>query len=337
MRAYRFDAFGGLDHLNPHEEPMPAPGNGEVLVRVHAVALNFRDIAIPTARHPVPHQPGLIPTSDASGEVVAVGSGVDGFKPGDRVISTFHPRWPGGRAPLTLATDQYGRGRDGWLVEYKAVSTEALVALPDAISHEQGATLPCAALTAWSCLGGPYPMRAGDVVLTLGTGGVSLFAVQLAKACGARVIATTSSAAKADLLRSLGADAVLNYRKTPAWGNEARVLTGGRGVDRVIEVGGPGTLPQSLLAIASGSEIALVGFLDQTASTIDFAALFRSGAHIRQVRVGDRAGLVELLNAVVAARINPVIDRVFGFDNPTAAFQHLDKGEVVGKVVIKIV
>ena len=197
-----------------------------------------------------------------------------------------------------------------------------------------GATLPCAGLTAWTCLGGPDPVRPGSTVLTLGTGGVSLFAVQLAKAAGARVVSTTSSDEKARVLETLGTDLVVNYRQVPRWGERARAFAGGSGVDRVVEVGGPGTLPQSMLAAAVGSEIALVGFLDTAKDTIDFGALFRSGANIRQVRVGDRSGLSDLVDAVAAVTLRPVIDRVFDFRDATAAFRHLDAGAAVGKVVI---
>ncbi|MCE0764107.1 NAD(P)-dependent alcohol dehydrogenase [Pseudonocardia kujensis] len=335
MKAYRFDRFGGFDHLNVHDAPVPAARPGEVVVRVRAVSLNFRDVAIPTGRHPAHHDPGMVPTSDAAGEIVEVGEGAP-FAVGDRVISAFHPRWFGGRPPATLALDQYGRGRDGWLTEYKAVGAEAVVPLPDSVSYVDGATLPCAALTAWTCLGGPEPVRAGQTVLTLGSGGVSLFAVQLAKASGAQVVATTSSPAKAERLKHLGADHVIDYRATPAWGRVAREITAGAGVDRVVEVGGPGTLSQSMIAIAAGSEIALVGFLDGSATTIDFGELFRSSAHLRQVRVGDRAGLAEVVAAVARGGISPVIDSVFGFAEAPAAFRHLDGGDLFGKVVISL-
>jgi NADPH:quinone reductase-like Zn-dependent oxidoreductase len=336
MHSYRFDAFGGFDHLNVHEEPIPVARAGEVVVRVEAVALNFRDVAIPTGRHPAPHDPGLIPTSDAAGEVVDLGEGVTSFSIGDRVIGAFHPRWFGGRPPAGLATDQYGRGRDGWLTEYKALSAEAIVAIPSAMPAAQAATLPCAATTAWSCLGGPQPVRPGQTVLTLGTGGVSLFAVQLAKAAGARVIATTSSDAKAEVLRWLGADEVINYGEDAEWGASARRMTGGAGVDRVVEVGGPGTLSQSLVAIAADAEIALVGFLDASKTAIDFGELFRSSAHLRQVRVGDRQALQETVHAIAAAGIEPVIDRVHPFDDAVGAFRRLDGGDLTGKVVISV-
>jgi alcohol dehydrogenase len=239
MRAYRFDSFDSLDALRVREEPDPRPQRGEVLVRVHAVSLNFRDIAMLRGRYPRKCVPGLIPVSDAAGEIVATGEGVEAFKVGDRVIGAFHPRWFGGEMPSTIQSDSYGAENDGWLCEFKAISQEAVVRLPDALSYEEGSTLPCAGLTAWTALTGPRPIRAGHTVLVQGSGGVSIFALQLARAVGATVIATTSSAAKADRLKALGAADVVNYVDDPQWGRSVRTLTGGRGVDRVVEVGGP--------------------------------------------------------------------------------------------------
>ena len=238
MKAYRLHDFTGLDDLKLREEDTPHPQQGEVLVRVHAVSLNFRDIAMLRDRYPLPHRKGLILTSDGAGEVVEVGAGVDDLKVGDRIMGIFHPRWYGGRIPPNVSRFGYGSEIDGWLVERKVLSQEALVRIPDNLSCEEASTLPCAAVTAWSALSGSVPIRSGHTVLTQGTGGVSIFALQLAKAFGASVIATTSSAAKMDRLRTLGADEVLNYNEEPQWGNRARALTGGRGVDRVVEVGG---------------------------------------------------------------------------------------------------
>jgi NADPH:quinone reductase-like Zn-dependent oxidoreductase len=222
------------------EEEEPRPQRGELLVRVHAVSLNFRDIAMVRGRYPQPFRKGLIPTSDAAGEVVETGESVDAFKIGDRVMGTFHARWFGGQIPSTLMTTEgYGSLKDGWLVERKVVSQEAVVRVPDNLSYEEAATLPCAGLTAWTALSGSTPIRAGHTVLTQGTGGVSIFALQLAKVAGASVIATTSSASKQERLRALGADEVVNYKEEPHWGERVRALTGGRGVDRVVEVGGP--------------------------------------------------------------------------------------------------
>lgn len=335
MRAYRFDSFDDLEALRLREEADPRPQRGEVLVRVHAVALNFRDLAILRGRYPRKAVPGLIPISDAAGEIVALGEGVKAFKVGDRVIGAFHPRWFGGEMPSTIQTDSYGAENDGWLCELKAVSQEAVVRFPDTLSYEEACTLPCAGLTAWTALSGPEPIRAGRTVLVQGSGGVSIFALQLARAVGATVIATTSSAAKADELKALGASAVVNYREDAEWGRSVRALTGGRGVDRVVEVGGPGTIGQSLRAVAVGGEIASIGFLSTDNPGIDFFALKMSGASFRNITVGDRAGLMELSRVVAASGLKPVIDRVFDFEDARAAFRHLEGGTHLGKVVIR--
>jgi NADPH:quinone reductase-like Zn-dependent oxidoreductase len=338
MRVYRYDDFESLDHLRIHEEEMPQPQRGELLLRVHAVSLNYRDLAVVLGRYVQAARPGLVPVSDAAAEVVAVGEDVEVFKPGDRVISAFHPRWFGGRSPANWVTDSYGTGRDGWLAEFKTVSQEAVVLIPDSLSNEEGATLPCAAATAWCALAGPTPIRAGHTVLTQGTGGVSIFALQLAKKLGARVISTTSSTTKAEKLRSLGADEVINYSEIPQWGDRAKELTGGRGVDRVVEVGGPATVNQSLRAVAWGGEIVLIGFLTEKNPGIDYFVLKGSGATIRSLAVGDRANLEDLVRAVSMTGLKPVIDRVFEFVNAREAFVYLKEADAtrIGKIVIRV-
>lgn len=335
MRAYRFDSFDSLDELRLREEPDPQPQRGEVLVRVHAVSLNFRDIAMLRGRYPRKCVPGLIPASDAAGEIVAVGEGVRALKVGDRVIGAFHPRWFGGEMPSTIASDSYGAESDGWLCELKAISQEAVVRLPDALSYEEASTLPCAGLTAWTALTGPAPIRAGHTVLVQGSGGVSVFALQLARAVGATVITTTSSAAKAEQLKALGAAHIVNYVDEPEWGRRVRTLTDGRGVDRVVEVGGPGTIAQSLRAVALGGEIASIGFLSTENPGIDFFQLKASGASFRNITVGDRGALLDLNRAVGASGLKPVIDRVFAFEDAREAFAHLESGTHLGKVVIR--
>ncbi|CAN7565300.1 NAD(P)-dependent alcohol dehydrogenase [Phenylobacterium sp. LjRoot164] len=334
MKAYRFDSFDSLDALRLREEADPVPQRGEVLVRVHAVSLNYRDLAMLRGRYPRKCVPGHIPTSDAAGEIVALGEGVEAFKVGDRVIGAFHPRWFGGEMPSTIQRDSYGAENDGWLCELKAVSQEAVVRMPQSLSYDEGATLPCAGLTAWTALTGPTPIRAGHSVLVQGSGGVSIFALQLARAVGASVVATTSSAAKAEQLKALGASGIVNYAEDPQWGRSVRALTGGRGVDRVVEVGGPGTIGQSLRAVALGGEIASIGFLSTDNPGIDFFQLKSSGASFRNITVGDRAALVDFTRAVEASGLKPVVDHVFGFDEAREAFSHLEAGAHLGKVVI---
>src|SRR6202047_369933 len=239
MRAYQLDQLGSLDGLALAERDIPSPGAGEVLVRVRATSLNFRDIMILNGMYPMSIPPGRVPLSDGAGEVVEVGASVKRFKVGDRVINSFFPNFFGGS--FSAMPEQWVVDHDGWLTEYKAVSAEALVSMPEHLTFEEAATLPCVAVTAWSALSG---VRAGDTVLTQGTGEVSLFALQLAKALGTRVITTTTNPESAARLRELGADEVIDARDSSNWGDHVRALTGGRGVDRVVGVGGPRTLAQ---------------------------------------------------------------------------------------------
>ena len=336
MKAYRLDGFANFDHLRLTQEPDRPPQRGELLIRVRAVSLNYRDIAMIKGTYPRAHKAGLIPTSDGAGEVVSVGEEVDAFKPGDRVIGAFHPRWFGGPMHATIAGEAYGDQKDGWLVEYKTVSQEAVVRFPDSISFEEASTLPCAGLTAWTALGGPVPTKVGSLVLVLGTGGVSIFALQLALAAGARVIATTSSDTKGKRLLEFGASHVVNYSQVKDWGRNIRELTNGRGVDKIVEVGGPGTIEQSLKAIAVGGEIASVGFLSTENPGIDFFQLKLSGASFRNIAVGDRAGLIDLVNVISQTGLKPQIDRVFDFDFARDAYEYFSKGAHFGKVVIRI-
>src|SRR6202166_2866079 len=264
MRVYQLDRPGSLDGLVLTERSVPSPAVGEVLVRVRASSLNFRDLMLINGQYPMPVPPGRVPLSDGAGEVVAVGAGVTRFKVGDRVINSFFPNWFGGA--FNAMPEQWVVDRDGWLTEYKAVSAEALVAMPVYLTFEEAATLPCVAVAAWSALSG---VRAGKIVLTQGAGGVSLFAVQLAKALGARVIATSSNPENAARLREMGVGEVIDTRASPDWGDKVRELTGGRGVDRVVEVGGPGSLAQSVKAIAYGGQVFLGGGLAGTAGRLE--------------------------------------------------------------------
>src|SRR6202521_2276261 len=252
MRAYQLDRLGSLDGLVLAERDSPSPGVSEGLVQVRASSLNARDLMILNGVFPFPIPAGRVPLSDGAGEVVAVGAGVTRFKVGDRVINSFFPNWFGGA--FNAMPEQWVVDRDGWLTEYKAVSAEALVAMPGYLTFEEAATLPCVAVAAWSALSG---VRAGKIVLTQGAGGVSLFAVQLARALGARVIATSSNPENTARLREMGVGEVIDTRDLPEWGDKVRELTGGRGVDRVVEVGGPGTLAQSVKAIAYGGQVSL--------------------------------------------------------------------------------
>ena len=330
MHLYRLETIGSLDGLVAREEAAPVPSAGEVLVRVKASALNFRDLAILLGKSPFPVRPGVVPISDASGEVELVGPGVSTLKVGDRVVSRFLPAWYGG--PRTPNPETYGSDRDGWLTEYKVVAEEALSLAPESLSFEEAASLPCAAVTAWSALLG---VRAGDTVLTQGSGGVSLFALQLAKLLGARVITTSSSARNGQRLKEVGADAVIDYVENPQWAEAVRALTAGRGVDRVVEVGGPGTLAQSLKAVTYGGEIALVGTLAESNDGLDFMSLFMSQATLRCISIGSRIDVEAMQRAVDAHAMHPVIDRVFPFAEAKSAWAYYAGRGAFGKVVIR--
>ena len=330
MNLFRLETIGAIDGLGVREEAIPVPSAGEVLIRVKASALNFRDLAIVLGKSPFAVRAGVVPVSDAAGEVEAVGPDVSTLKAGDRVVSRFFPTWYGG--PRIPNPDMYGTDRDGWLTEYKVVRAEALSLAPSSLTFEEAASLPCAAVTGWSALAG---VRAGDTVLTQGSGGVSLFALQLAKLLGARVIATTSSAQNGERLKSLGADAVVDYVETPQWAAAVRALTARRGVDRVVDVGGPGTLAESLKAVAYGGEVALVGALGESKAGLDFMGLFMSQATLRCISVGSRVDVEAMNRAVDAHAMRPVIDRVFSFAEAKSAFAHYAGGKVFGKIVIR--
>jgi NADPH:quinone reductase-like Zn-dependent oxidoreductase len=330
MRVYQLDRPGSVDGLVLTERSVPSPAGGEVLVRVRASSLNVRDLMIINGEFPMPVPPGRVPLSDGAGEVVAVGADVTRFKVGDRIINSFFPNWFGGT--FNAMPVQYVVDCDGWLTEYKAVSAEALVAMPGYLTFEQAATLPCVAVTAWSALSG---VRAGKIVLTQGSGGVSLFAVQLAKALGARVIATSSNPENAAHLREMGVDEVIDTRDLPDWGDKVRELTGGRGVDRVVEVGGPGSLAQSVKAIAYGGQVSLVGALAGMAGGIDFMAMFLSQATYQPIPTGSRRDLEDLCRVMEQHQIRPVIDSVFSFEDAKAGLSHYAGRKVTGKVVIR--
>jgi NADPH:quinone reductase-like Zn-dependent oxidoreductase len=330
MRVYRQNTFDGPEGLALTEEPKPTPGPGQVLVRVKATSLNFVDVAISTGAVPWPLTPGRIALSDASGEIEAVGAGVTRVAPGDRVISTFSPSWYGGRR---RGRDlQYGVDIDGWLAEHVVVSQDAVVRAPGHLSFEEASTLPCAGLTAWSALAGVQP---GDTVLTQGSGGVSLFAIQIAHAKGARVIATTSSPAKAERLRTLGASATIDYTTEPQWGDRVLELADGRGVDRVVEIGGGAAIAESIKAVAIGGEIALVGMLAPSETGLSIIDLFLSQAAIRPIGVGSRDDLEALVRATEAWDLRPVVDHVYDFDQARTAVASYGQPGQFGKLVIR--
>jgi NADPH:quinone reductase-like Zn-dependent oxidoreductase len=333
MKSYHATSGAGLAGLVVREHEEPRPGLREVLLRVRANSLNARELSVLRGTYPLPVKPDVVMGADGAGEVVAVGEGVTRVGIGDRVAAAMFPRWIDGPIAWEYAP-QLGGSLDGMLAECIVLSEEAVVRLPDHLSFEEGATLPCAAVTARNALTGARRLQAGDTVLTLGSGGVSLFALQLAKLSGARVISTTSSDEKARRLEALGADDVIDYRRTPDWHLAVRELTGGRGVDQVVEIGGGGTLERSIKSTALGGEIEFVGRLDTSRSAIDSSVLYSAAATLRVVFAGSHGQFVAMNRALSVNRLRPVIDRVFAFDDVPAAFRYFEEERPFGKVVI---
>ncbi len=334
MKAYEIKDGFGIDALALSERPDPKPGPGQVKVKIQAVSLNYRDLlVIKGLYHPNLRMP-LIPCSDGAGEVVAVGPGVSRVKQGDRVAGIFMQSWRAGEVDLGKAKSALGGSIDGMLAESVVLYEDGLVHLPEHLSFEEGATLPCAALTAWNALmaGGLKP---GDTVLTLGTGGVSLFALQFAAMAGARVIATSSSDAKLQRAMQLGASAGVNYRQTPEWDQQVLDLTQGMGVDLVVEVGGAGTLESSLRALRMGGHISLIGVLAKGSEVNPLPAVMKA-ARIQGILVGSREMFETMNRAIALHRLKPVVDRVFAFTEAREALHFMESGAHFGKVVISV-
>jgi NADPH:quinone reductase-like Zn-dependent oxidoreductase len=333
MKAIKLRAPGGLDRLERVDIADPgAPGPGEIRVRLHANSLNFHDLAVVSGW--MPAADGRIPMADGAGVVEAVGEGVSPFAPGDSVVSCFFPQ-TGGPARVGDFSATPGDGVDGYACEAVVRPHGWFTRAPLGFSHRQAATLPTAGLTAWRALVVEGRLKAGDTVLVLGAGGVSIFALQLAKAMGATVIATSSSDEKLERARAHGADHVINYKTTPQWGAAVRDWTGGRGVDHVIEVGGPGTLPQSIEAVAIGGHIALIGVLTGMGGEIPTALLMARQARLQGLIVGTRAEQEDFVRALEATGIAPVIDAAFPLDAIAEAFRHQQSGRHFGKICLE--
>jgi NADPH:quinone reductase-like Zn-dependent oxidoreductase len=335
MKTYHVENPGSIDGLALRDDPERQPGPNEVCVRIRAASLNFRDLLIVRGQYPVPGlRKDIIPVSDGAGEVTAAGAAVRRVKVGDRVAVNFHQNWIDGPICAGYMSSDLGGSIDGLLAESVILSEEGLVHLPSHLSFEEGAAFGCATITAWASLVSGVALRAGHTLLVQGTGGVSIFALQFAKAFGARVIATTSSEAKAKTLRALGADEVINYVATPAWDAAVRELTNGQGVDRVVEVGGPGTLERSIRSTNIGGRVALVGFVGGMAGAISPLLMAGGNITLEAIAVGSRRNFEDSLAVVAQHRIRPAVDRVFSFEQAREAYRYLDSRAHVGKVVI---
>jgi len=322
-----------LESLSIEDQAEPAITAGKLKVRWHALSLNFHDYAVVAGM--LPAVDGRIPISDGAGEIVAVGEGVSGWAVGDKVMSLFFPDWQDGEPTAATTSRLGGDSTDGCAVEFSLVDPDKLTRIPKGYSFAEAATLPCAALTAWRALVEVGQIKAGDQVLVEGTGGVSIFALQFAKSFGAKVYATSSSPAKLERLKKLGADATIDYRADPNWGEAISQLSGG-GVDHVIDVGGAATLDQSISAVKVGGSLVIIGILGGLVAEINLAKLMMKQQQIRPIAVGSRAMQLRMVEAIEKSGMKPIIDARFPLGKLADAFRYQLSGQHFGKIVIDI-
>lgn len=338
MRAYEIVAGSStLEGLRRCERPDPIPQPTQILVRIHAASLNYRDLLIARGhymRGAVTSD--TIPLSDGAGEVTAVGSAVTRFRVGDRVASTFFRGWIDGKPPRAPLVALGAPPADGVLAEFAVFDEQDAVVVPAHLSWARAATLPCAAVTAWRSLIDFGHLAPGETVLLLGTGGVSIFGLQFARLAGARVLITSSSDEKLARAKALGADGCINYSKYPEWDREVLKLTEGRGVDQVLDVGGAGTLARSIGSIAVGGRVAMIGMLTGVGAAGSPYGLLGKQASLQGVYVGSRDHFERMNAAISAQRLEPIVDREFAFDDAIAAYRHLESGSHFGKLVIRL-
>jgi NADPH:quinone reductase-like Zn-dependent oxidoreductase len=335
MKVYEIKGSFGIENLAIAERPQPVPGYGEIVVKVRAASVNYRDLLIVKGlynpRLPLPR----IPFSDGAGEVIAVGSGVSRVKEGDRVAGIFMQKWLSGELTEAGVKSALGGEIDGTLAEYVMLPEEGVVHFPDHLSYEEAATLPCAAVTAWHAVV-ETGVKPGDTVLVLGTGGVSMFALQFARLAGAQVIATSGSDATLARAIQLGAAQGINYKTVPDWGGKVRELTDGRGVDLVVEVGGAGTLSQSMKAVRIGGRVSLIGVLTGNTGELNQLPLVMKKVRLQGILVGSRVMFESMNRAISVHRFSPVIDRVFPFEEVREALRTMEHGAHFGKICIRI-
>jgi len=334
MKAYELQGSFGIDSLKLVERPEPRPGPAQVLLKMLAWSLNYRDLMVVKGTYAPKLPLPFTPLSDGVGEVVAVGEGVSRVKPGDRAAGCFMQKWIDGEPSEAVAKTALGGALPGVAAESVVLDAEGVVPVPAHLTDEEAATLPCAGVTAWHALVTSGNLKAGETVLIQGTGGVSLFALQFAKALGTRVIATSSSDAKLERVRQLGADEGINYRSVPEWGKRVRELTGGRGVDHVVEVGGAGTLAESLRAVRMGGRISLIGVL-AGGGQVDPIPILMKSICVQGIFVGSRAMFEAMNGTIVLHRLQPIVDRVFAFAELKEALRHMESGAHFGKIVLR--
>jgi len=336
MKAWEIVSADGIDGLALNERPSACAGPGEVIVRVRASSVNYRDLA--TIEDPEPRgiKYPTIPNSDGAGEVIALGSGVGRFSIGDRVMGCFFQNWPSGGITASTMASAMGGAIDGVLAEEVVLKEDAMVRIPDHLSFEEAATLPCAGLTAWNALFGRGSVMAGETVLLLGTGGVSVFAQQFATMAGAKTIVTSSSDDKLNRVREMGAWQTVNYHQNPDWEKTVLEMTGGNGVDHVVEVGGPGTLQKSITAVRIGGRISVIGILTGAGGQIVPTDIMRKSLNVRGIYVGSHEMFEDMTRAIATHNLKPVIDKTFAFDDARAAYHHMRTAGHFGKIVITV-
>jgi NADPH:quinone reductase-like Zn-dependent oxidoreductase len=336
LKAIRLAASGDPAGLVLGEEPVPVPGSHEVLVRVHAASLNYRDLVILSGHYPGPVKKNGVPLSDGAGEVIAIGSAVTRVKVGDRVSANCQLHWISGPTREEYHSSSVGMTIDGMLADHVVLHENGLVRLPDYLSYAEAASLPCAAVSAWSALNVYSPLKPGQTVLVQGTGGVALFGLQIARIFNAHVLAITSSDEKAERLTQMGAAAVVNYRQFPDWERKILDLTDGKGVDKVVEIGGETTIVKSAASTKIGGEIGLVGFVSGFGGGLPPIDILQRSLKIAGIVIGPRESFEDLLAAMASTAVRPVIDHVFPFAEYRDAYQRLESGNHIGKVVIEI-
>lgn len=333
MKAMQLRKPGGVDNLYVADLDIGKPGHGEILVRVHATSLNFHDLAV--VRGMPNTKDGIVPMSDAGGVVFEVGAGVTDHEVGDHVVSAFFPEWEAGEPTPQKTYAVPGDRTEGYAREYAVVPAHHFLKAPKGYSHAEAATLTCAGLTAWRALVVEGGLKAGDSVLVQGTGGVSIFALQIAKMFGAEVIATSSSDAKIERLKTLGADHVINYKTTPQWGKKAMEIAGGRGVDHVVEIGGAGTLGESIKACRLGGHISMIGVLAGLQGEVSTVALMGKQIKLKGIMVGTRCNLKDFIRAVEINQLKPVIDKSYSLEDLAEAFKYQMSNAHFGKIVVE--
>ncbi|KAH9924507.1 NAD-P-binding protein [Fomitopsis serialis] len=336
-REYRLPKTDGFHNLALNDASIRPPKSTEVLVKVHAVSLQFRDLIIAKGQYPLGQKDNVVPGSDMAGEILAVGEDVNDWAVGDKVCANFAVDHIFGDVTEDIKLSGLGGPIDGVLTEYKVLPAHSLVKIPDGWSYIEASTLPCAAVTAYNALLGANPLKGGDTVLVLGTGGVSIFGLQIAVASGATVIATSSSDNKLAVAKKLGAKHVVNYKKTPDWEKEVLRITGGRGVDHVIEVGGPGTINKSLASTRYAGTVSVIGFVAGAGDMSNLPGIILGkGVHVRGILIGSRTQFEALVRLIETTGLKPVVDKVFAFEETRAAYEYLESQQHVGKVCVQV-